>query len=59
MENYSENNKKIETDYNAHQENPGPSEESITEKDDKNVGITLKWVIGIVILALIIVWFVL
>ncbi|WP_028295457.1 hypothetical protein [Olivibacter sitiensis] len=57
MENREKINKKIEKDYNAHQENPGPSEESIKEKDDKPVANTIKWVIAIAVIIMAIIYF--
>ncbi|WP_157970347.1 hypothetical protein [Albibacterium indicum] len=48
--------KDIEENYPENQQNPGPSEEAVTEKDDKPASRTLNWVIiiAVVILAIII-----
>ena len=47
----------VEHDYNAHQQNPGPSPEAVEEKDENGGGLALKWVIPIAVIALLIVWF--
>jgi len=59
MEYNKENSTKttIEDNYAAHEENPGPAKEAVTEKDDKKVGFTMHWVIIIAIIALIIAYF--
>lgn len=48
--------KDIEDNYSENQQNPGPSEEAVTEKDDKPASKTLNWVIiiAVVVLAIII-----
>lgn len=60
MEDQHKNSSKtaIETDYSAHQENPGPSKEAVEEKDDRSVGNTIKWVIAIAVLILVIAYFI-
>ncbi len=47
----------VEQDYAAHETNPGPSKEAVTEKDDRSVGVVLKWLIPIVVLLLAVAWF--
>lgn len=46
----------IETDYNKHQENPGPAPEAVFEHDDEGAGQALKWVLPPIILCLLIFW---
>lgn len=47
----------IEHDYDANKENnPGPSEEAVTEKDENGAGSVLRWIIPILVVALLIVW---
>lgn len=65
MENQSENideqNKHtttdVETDYEAHQENPKPAP-TVNEPDNKGAGQAMKWIIPIVVAILLVVWFV-
>lgn len=46
-----------EQDYNANEQNPGPSKEAIEEKDEDGAGKAMKWIIPVIIVALLIVWF--
>ena len=46
-----------EHDYNAHDENPGPSKEAIEEKDENGAGKVMKWMIPILVIALVLVYF--
>lgn len=46
----------IETNYAAHEENPGPARPAVKEKDDKKVGYTIRWVIIVAVVALAIVY---
>lgn len=55
-ENNKGNHQKVETNYDENKANPGPSEEAVTEKDDSTVGGTLKWVIGIIVVILLLLW---
>lgn len=58
MEDNSNSTKvKVETDYSAHEENPGPAKKALEEKNDKGVGNTIKWVILIAVIALAIAYF--
>lgn len=59
MEEHNENSTKtsVETDYAAHEENPGPSEAAIKEKSDKGASKVMNWAIVIAIIALIIAYF--
>ncbi len=50
-------NQPIETDYNAHKENPGPSKEAVVEEDKKGAGQMMKWIIPIIIALLFVVYF--
>ena len=60
MENREEEIRKspegIEHDYNQHKENPGPSEEAVTEKNENGAGQAMKWIIPICIVILFIVY---
>lgn len=47
----------VETNYKAHQENPGPAP-TVNEPDNKGAGQAMKWIIPIVIILLLIVYFV-
>jgi len=47
----------VETDYDAHKENPGPAP-TVNEPDNKGAGVAMKWIIPIVIIILLIVYFV-
>lgn len=47
----------IETNYEAHQENPGPAP-TVNEPDNKGAGQAMKWIIPIVVLILLVIWFV-
>lgn len=49
-------NNPIETDYNAHQENPGPSKEAVVEEDKKGAGQILKWIIPFLVIALAVIY---
>ena len=60
MENREEEIRKspegIEHDYNKHQENPGPSEEAVNEKNENGGGLALKWIIPICLVVLLVVY---
>ncbi|HET8830008.1 MAG TPA: hypothetical protein VFM79_11740 [Pelobium sp.] len=60
MENREEEIRKspegIEHDYNKHKENPGPSEEAVTEKNEEGGGLALKWIIPICLVVLLVVY---
>jgi hypothetical protein len=47
----------IETDYEAHANNPGPAP-TVNEPDNKGAGQAMKWIIPIVVIALLIIYFV-
>lgn len=51
-------NPPIETNYDANKENPGPSEEAVTQKNDKSAGNTMRWVIPVLIALLFIFYFI-
>lgn len=59
MEEHTSNSTKtkIETDYAAHEENPGPARPAVEEKDDKKVGYTIHWAIIVAVVALAIAYF--
>lgn len=46
----------IETDYEAHSDNPAPSKEAVVEENDQGGGKAIKWIIPLLIAALVIVW---
>jgi uncharacterized protein HemX len=52
--------KPIETDYEKHSDNPGPSRTAVEEKGTNNEGASsvLKWIIPIAIIIGLVVWFV-
>jgi hypothetical protein len=50
--------KPVETDYNKHADNPGPSPEAVHERNDKGAGPILKWIIPVLVVLLMIYWFV-
>jgi|GEM_PF-2277422 hypothetical protein len=50
-------NEPIETDYNAHKDNPGPPIEAVVEEDKKGAGQMMKWIIPILVIALLLVYF--
>lgn len=47
----------IETDYESHKENPGPAEPAVNEKDENGAGKAMKWILPIIVIALLIWWF--
>lgn len=47
----------IETDYEAHQENPGPAP-TVNEPDNDGAGPAMKWIIPIVVIVLAVIWFI-
>ncbi|EDM38172.1 hypothetical protein PBAL39_01117 [Pedobacter sp. BAL39] len=48
--------KPIETDYEKHQEDPGPSPEAVNEYDRNGASKVMKWIIPILVVALLIYW---
>ncbi|MFD1631726.1 hypothetical protein [Pseudopedobacter beijingensis] len=48
----------IETDYEANKENPGPSEEAVTQKNDEKAGKLQPKLLPIIIAVLLILWFI-
>jgi len=59
MEEHNENSSKtrVETDYAAHEENPGPAKEAVEERNDKGASKVLNWAILIAVVILIIAYF--
>lgn len=47
---------KVEEDYSAHKENPGPSPQALDEKSDKGSGKLLFWTLFIIVMILTIAW---
>lgn len=50
--------KPIEHDYSKHQADPGPSREAIEEKDINGASVVLRWLIPILVIALVVYWLV-
>lgn len=46
----------IETDYEAHANNPGPAP-TVNEPDNKGAGQAMKWIIPIVVIILLVIYF--
>ncbi|RZK51219.1 MAG: hypothetical protein EOO87_18200 [Pedobacter sp.] len=46
----------IETDYEAHENNPGPAP-TVNEPDNKGAGQAMKWIIPIIVVILLIIYF--
>jgi hypothetical protein len=46
----------VETNYEAHKENPGPAP-TVNEPDNKGAGQAMKWIIPVIVVALLIVYF--
>ncbi len=47
----------VETDYEAHSDNPGPAP-TVNEPDNKGAGVAMKWIIPVIVLILLVVYFV-
>lgn len=47
----------IETDYEAHNTDPGPAP-TVNEPDNNGAGPAMKWIIPIIVIVLAIVWFI-
>lgn len=47
---------RVEDDYPAHEENPGPSPQALDEKGDKGSGKFLFWILFIVLIILASAW---
>ena len=52
------NQKPVEHDYAKHENDPGPSPQAVNEENDKGAGPTMKWIIPIIIVALLIVYWI-
>ena len=48
--------KPIEHDYAKHKEDPGPPREAIEEKDINGAAVVLRWLIPLLVIALLIYW---
>ncbi len=48
--------KPVETNYSKHQDDPGPSRQAIDEYDKNGAAPVLKWIIPILVVALLIYW---
>jgi hypothetical protein len=51
-----QNTHKVETDYEKHQQNPGPSKEAVVEDDKDGASKVLKWILPALVIVLILVW---
>lgn len=49
--------KPVETDYAKHEEDPGPSPQAVKEDNANGAGPVMKWIIPIIIIAMLIYWF--
>lgn len=47
----------IETNYEAHKENPGPAP-TVNEPDNKGAGQAMKWIIPIAVIILLLIYFI-
>ena len=56
--NKPEGQPEIETNYEEHQQNPGPSKEAVVEEDKNGASKVLKWILPVLVILLLIVWFV-
>ena len=54
--NNHETPQKIETDYEKHKQNPGPSEEAVEEKDKNGASKVLKWILPVLVITLLVIW---
>ena len=45
----------VETDYEAHKENPKPAP-TVNEPDNKGAGVAMKWIIPIIVIILVVVY---
>lgn len=51
-----ERHDRIEDDYKHNKQNPGPSRESVEEKDDSSAGHLVQWAIGIAVVILLVIF---
>jgi hypothetical protein len=51
-----QNTHKVETGYEKHQQNPGPSKEAVVEDDKDGASKVLKWILPALVIVLILVW---
>ncbi|PST82961.1 hypothetical protein C7T94_10045 [Pedobacter yulinensis] len=47
----------VEHDYSKHENNPGPSKEAVEERNSNGAGSILKWIIPVLVIALLVWWF--
>jgi len=52
------NAKPVEHDYAKHENDPGPSPQAVNEENDKGAGPAMKWIIPILVIALLIVYWI-
>ena len=53
---FMERHDRIEDDYKHNKQNPGPSRESVEEKDDSSAGHLVQWAIGIAVVILLVIF---
>jgi hypothetical protein len=56
IENPNKKHPPVETNYEAHKENPGPAP-TVNEPDNKGAGQAMKWIIPIVVVILLLIYF--
>ncbi len=59
MESGQEAPKPIEQDYEQNKADPGPAKPAVTERDQNGAGQALKWILPILVIALLVWWFIL
>jgi len=52
------NQKPVEHNYAKHENDPGPSPQAVNEENDKGAGPAMKWIIPILVIALLIVYWI-
>lgn len=50
--------KPIEHNYPKHENDPGPSPQAVEEYNEKGAGPVMKWIIPILVIALLVYWFI-
>lgn len=56
MNDKSDINPPVETNYEKHQNHPAPSKEAVIEEDKNGASKVLKWIIPVLVVLLIIIW---
>jgi hypothetical protein len=55
-EDHPHKHKPIEHDYDKHKADPGPPREAVEEKDINGAAVVLRWLIPVLVIALLIYW---